>query len=246
MKTDKKIVFVTGSSRGIGRAIALEFAANGYTVITHASRKSPEAVQTLERVKRLSPKSIGVYFDITDLDAVARGCADVLKQFGHIDILVNNAGIVRNVLFTKMSFEDWDIVMKTNVYGAFYVTKQLLPGMIAAGWGRILYLSSISGQRGDFGQTNYSASKAALIGLSKSLSKEVARFCITVNTICPGLVDTDILKDVPAPYMETMIKQIPLGRKAKPEEIASLAVYLASPEAGYITGAVVPVNGGWM
>ena len=246
MKLKSKIVFVTGSSRGIGRAIALGFARKGSIVIIHASRKSPEATQTLARIKRLSPKSDAVYFDITDPNAVACGCAKVISQFGHIDVLVNNAGIVRNVLFTKMSGEDWDIVMKTNVYGAFYVTKQLLPGMIAAGWGRIIFLSSLSGVRGDFGQTNYSASKAALIGLTKSLSKEVARYGITVNAICPGLVDTDILKDVPAPYMETMIKQIPLGRKAKPEEIASLAVYLASPQAGYIMGAAIPINGGWM
>lgn len=246
MKMDKKIVFVTGSSRGIGRAIALAFAREGNIVITHASHESREAVQTLERVKRLSPKSIAVYFDITDSQAVERGCTEILNRFGHVDILVNNAGIVRNVLFTKMSFEDWDIVMKTNVYGAFYVTKAILPAMIIAGWGRILFLSSISGVRGDFGQTNYSASKAALIGLTKSLAKEVARSGITVNAIVPGLVDTEILKDVPAPYMESMVKQIPVGRKARPEEIASLAVYLASSEAGYITGAAIPINGGWI
>lgn len=246
MKGKAKIVFVTGSSRGIGRAMAIAFAREGYTVITHASRASREAVQTLERVKRLSPKSIAVYFDVTDPQAVTEGCASILTRFGHVDVLVNNAGIVRNTLFTKMTFEDWDQVIKTNVYGAFYVTKALLPAMIAGGWGRILFLSSISGERGDFGQTNYSASKAALIGLTKSLSKEVARHGITVNAIAPGLVDTDILKDVPAPYMEAMIKQIPLGRKAKPEEIASLAVYLTSPDAGYITGAAIPVNGGWM
>ncbi|MDP1722127.1 MAG: 3-oxoacyl-ACP reductase family protein [Candidatus Gottesmanbacteria bacterium] len=246
MKTKEKIVFVTGSSRGIGRAIALGFAREGNIVVTHASHPSPESKDVLRQIKRLSPKSNAVYFDITDPNAVARGCAKVISQFGHIDILVNNAGIVRNVLFTKMSGEDWDIVMKTNVYGAFFVTKQLLPGMIASGWGRIIFLSSISGQRGDFGQTNYSASKAALIGFTKSLAKEVARFGITVNAICPGLVDTEILKDVPTSYMETMIKQIPLGRKAQPEEIASLAVYLASPQAGYITGAAIPINGGWM
>ncbi|MEK7544033.1 MAG: 3-oxoacyl-ACP reductase FabG [Patescibacteria group bacterium] len=246
MKSKGKIVFVTGSSRGIGRAIALEFARLGYTVIIHASHASREAVESLTRVKRLSSKSDAVYFDVTDPQAVSKGCAEILKRFGHVDILVNNAGIVRNVLFAKMTTEDWDIVMKTNVYGAFYVTKQVLPSMIAAGWGRILFLSSISGVRGDFGQTNYSASKAALIGLTKSLAKEVARFGITVNAIAPGLVETDILKDVPASYMEAMIKQIPLGRKARPEEIASLAVYLASQDAGYITGAAIPVNGGWM
>lgn len=246
MKMDKKIVFVTGSSRGIGRAIALAFARTGATMITHASHESHEAVQTLGQVKRLSPKSIAVYFNITDPTAVANGCSDIIKHFGHVDILVNNAGIVRNALFTKMTFDDWDIVLKTNVYGAFYVTKALLPAMVASGWGRILFLSSISGVRGDFGQTNYSASKAALIGLTKSLAKEVARSGITVNAIVPGLVDTEILKDVPAPYMESMIKQIPLGRKARPEEIASLAVYLAGEDAGYITGAAIPINGGWI
>ncbi|MBI5620874.1 3-oxoacyl-ACP reductase FabG [Candidatus Gottesmanbacteria bacterium] len=246
MKIREHIVFITGSSRGIGRAIALGFAARGYTVIVHASRQSSEALQALGRVKRLSSKSTAVYFDITDPQAVEQGCADILKRFGSVDILVNNAGIVRNVLFTKMTTEDWDIVMKTNVYGAFYVTKQLLPAMIAVGWGRILFLSSISGVRGDYGQTNYATSKAALIGLTKSLAKEVAKHGITVNAILPGLVDTEILRDVPTAYMEAMIKQIPLGRKAKPEEIASLALYLASTEAGYITGAAIPVNGGWM
>ena len=246
MKEKEKIVFVTGSSRGIGRAVAIAFARQGDILIIHASKKSSEATEALRLVKRLSPKSEAVYFDVTNPQAVAEGCGIILKRFGHIDVLVNNEGIVRNILFTKMTFIDWDIVLKTNVYGAFYVTKQLLPGMIAAGWGRILFLSSISGVRGDFGQTNYSASKAALIGLTKSLAKEVARSGITVNAIVPGLVDTEILKDVPAPYMEAMIKQIPMGRKARPEEIASLAVYLASQDAGYITGAAIPVNGGWM
>ena len=157
----RKIVFVTGSSRGIGRAVAIAFARQGDILIIHASKKSSEATEALRLVKRLSPKSEAVYFDVTNPQAVAEGCGIILKRFGHIDVLVNNAGIVRNILFTKMTFIDWDIVLKTNVYGAFYVTKQLLPGMIAAGWGRILFLSSISGVRGDFGQTNYSASKAA-------------------------------------------------------------------------------------
>lgn len=246
MKQKGKIAFVTGSSRGIGRAIALRFAKEGAVVITHASHESREAIQTLELVKRLSPNSEAVYFDITDPQAVAHGCAHILKRFGRVDILINNAGIVRNVLFTKMSRQDWDIVMKTNVYGAFFVTKELLPAMIAAGWGRILCLSSISGLRGDFGQTNYSASKAALLGLTKSLSREVARYGITVNAIVPGLVDTDMLRDVPVRYMDDMMKEIPLGRKAKPDEIASLAVFLASEEAGYITGTAIHINGGWL
>lgn len=246
MRRKGNIVFVTGSSRGIGRAIALAFANKGATVIMHATRASSTAIQTLRLVKRACPKSIAVYFDITDPQAVAHGCAHILKRFGRVDILVNNAGIVRNVLFTKMRVEDWDIVMKTNVYGAFFVTKELLPAMIAAGWGRILSLSSISGVRGDFGQTNYSASKAALLGLTKSLSREVARYGITVNAIAPGLVDTDILHNVPTHYMDEMIRQIPLGRKAKPDEIASLAVFLASEEAGYITGTAIHINGGWL
>jgi 3-oxoacyl-[acyl-carrier protein] reductase len=218
-----KIALVTGSSRGIGKAIAERLEQDGAVVISHSSKM----------------------FDVADKQSVEKGCKKIVQKYGHVDILVNNAGIVRNSLFTKMTFDDWDRVLKTNLYGPFWVTKMLLPAMTENRWGRVINLSSISGIRGDFGQTNYSASKAGIIGFTKSLAKEVARYNITVNAIVPGLVDTDILNDVPEKYMSTMLSEIPMGRKAKPEEIASLAAFLASDEASYITGSVVHIDGGW-
>lgn len=242
----KKIALITGSTRGIGRAIALEFAHKGYCVLLNGVRKNSESTLLISQIKKLSPQSGIYYFDVSDPSQVHKSIARILKKYKKVDVLVNNAGIVNNVLFKNMSFDNFDRVMKINMYGVFNTTKEVVPLMIKGNWGRIINLSSISAHTGDFGQTNYSASKAAILGFTKSLAKELARYNITVNAINPGLVDTEILKNVPADYKQKMIEKIPLRRMADPQEIANLALFIASKESSYITGTDININGGWL
>lgn len=242
----KKVVLITGSTRGIGKAIAFELIRDGYQVILHGTKESAIAKETLQEIKKISKGATIFYFDVGESQQVAKVCAEILHRYGRVDILVNNAGIVRNKLFSKMDLPDWDAVLKTNLYGPFLVTKQFLPAMIENTWGRIVNMSSISGEIGDFGQTNYSTTKAGIVGFTKSLAKEVARYNITVNAVSPGLVKTDILKDVPKPYMEKLLEKIPLKRVAETKEIAKLVRFLVSDEAVYITGANMHINGGWL
>lgn len=244
---DKKAVFITGSTRGIGKSMALEFAKNGYAVVLNGTNKSDASEKTLAEVKKFAPESQIFYFDVSDPKLVESGCRKILSEFGQIDVLVNNAGIVRDRSLLKLSLEDWDIVIKTDLYGPFYIIKQFLPSMVEKGSGRIINISSIIGQIGNFGQTNYSAAKAGLIGLTKSLAKETARFKVTVNAICPGFTETDMVAGVSDEIMQAkVLPKIALGRLAKPEEIAKLALFLASDDSGYITGECIGINGGWL
>jgi NAD(P)-dependent dehydrogenase (short-subunit alcohol dehydrogenase family) len=219
----KQVALITGSTRGIGAAIAQRFIKEGITVITHGTKD----------------------FDVSVPESVQAGCAKFLQKYGHIDILVNNAGIMRDRSLMKMSFEEWDSVIKTNLYGTFNVTQSLLPNMIKNNFGRIINLSSIVAHKGTFGKTNYAAAKAGIIGFTKSLAQEVAKYHITVNAICPGLIDTAMSRSVPEKYLAAEIAKIPLGRMGKPQEVAAIVTYLASKDSAYLTGQAIDLNGGW-
>lgn len=237
---------VTGSSRGIGETLAFEFAKKGYAVILNCRKKSVASEKLAQDIKKISAGSNIFYFDVADRAEVELGFKKILSEYKNIDILINNAGIVKNKMFAKMDYEDWDSVIKTNLYGVFSVTKQVVPLMIKNNWGRIINISSVSAFIGDFGQTNYSASKAALAGFTKSLAKEMAQYNITVNVVYPSAVETDLVKGIPAKYMENLLKNIPLGRVAKKEEIARLVLFVASEDSSYITGSLINITGGWI
>lgn len=239
-----KTALVTGSSRGIGKAIALRLAKEGYQIILHGFHMSDELKVTEKELKKLGASIMTTCFDITSKAAVELACNSLLKKIDGVDVLVNNAGIVRDKTFIKMSEQEWDEVLKTNLYGPFYVTQQLLPKMKERVYGRIINISSIAAIRGAYGKTNYAASKAGLIGMTKSLALEVAKHNITVNAICPGWIQTEINAVIPDKYKKQSLSQVALGRMGTPSEVASLVAYLASKDSSYITGAVIDINGG--
>lgn len=245
MSDRKKAALVTGSSRGIGKAIAIALAKSGHRVILHASRAS-DALETTEReLKTLGAWALTTIFDVSDKKGVESSCAHILENVGTVDVLVNNAGASNDTLFTKMSYQEFDAVIKTNLYGSFYVTHQFLPKMQERTFGRIINMSSIA-VRGAFGKTNYSAAKAGVIGFTKSLALEVGKYNITVNAVCPGYIDTELSASIPKEYRHQFLKQIALGRIGTPEEVANVVTFLASEQASYISGAVIDVNGGWL
>src|SRR5687767_15759024 len=190
--------------------------------------------------------SFGAYpVDVVDYDDCARICARIQSEVGPIDILVNNAGITRDMTFKKMTKTDWDAVMRTNLDSCFNMTKQVMDGMLERNWGRVINVSSVNGQKGAFGQTNYSAAKAGMHGFTKALAYEVARKGVTVNTISPGYIGTKMVLAIPKDVLDTkIIPQIPMGRLGKPDEVAGLCAYLASDEAAFVTGANIAINGG--
>ena len=241
----QKTALVTGSSRGIGKAIALRLAKDGYKIILHGSRPS-EAFRGVQKdLEKLDSLAMATYFDVSDKNAVIMGCRSILKRVGRVDVLVNNAGIVRDSIFTKMSEKEWDEVIKTNLYGPFYITQQFLAKMIRRKFGRIINISSIA-SRGAFGKANYAAAKAGLLGMTKSLAQEVARYNITVNAVCPGFIETEMSTSIPSKYRKQLLSKISLGRAGTPAEVASLVAYLASSESSYITGTAIDINGGWI
>lgn len=239
-----EIALITGSTRGIGKAIALELASQGATVLLHGSAKSQFAKNTLHEVLKLSPKSKIYYTRIENFYEVSLMTKAIKDDFDHIDILINNAGIVKNNMFLNMNYEEWDSVFKVNVYGTFHITKLLLPLMIKTGKGKIINMSSISGLVGEYGQTNYCASKAAIIGFTKALSKELGKYKITVNAICPAVIDSNAVDNIPKKYRDQLMQKIPLGRAGKKEEVAKLVAFLCSNDADYITGQAISINGG--
>lgn len=241
---DGKIAMVTGSSRGLGKAIAFELASDGATLILHATKKSTEASRTLQKIKAISPKSKLYYADFLSHDEIVVMSRLIQKDFTHIDILINNAGVIKRKVFLKMTDKEWDEVIKVNVNGTYYVTKLLLPSILKCDWGRIINISSICGLIGEYGLTGYCASKAALIGFTKALAKEVAKYNITVNAICPAFTDTGMSNDIEQEFLDQSIQSIPLKRVGKKEEIAKLATFLCSEDAGYITGQAISINGG--
>jgi len=238
-----QVALVTGATRGIGRAIALELARAGATVIGTATTDEG-AAQIAECLAAAGHAGTGIRLDVTDGAAVDGALADIEARFGAIAILVNNAGITRDNLLLRMKDDEWDTVMATNLKPAFRLAKGVLRGMMKARHGRIIQIGSVVGTSGNPGQANYAAAKAALVGFTKSLAQEVGSRNITINCIAPGFIDTDMTKALPEGQRAKLLERIPLGRLGSPEDIAHVVVFLASPRAGYITGATVHVNGG--
>ena len=239
-----KRAFVTGGSRGIGRATALALAAAGADVAVNYQRSGPAAEEVERAAEEFGVRAHAYQGNVAD-DREARGMVDAaIHDLGGIDILVNNAGITRDKSFVKMTFAMWEEVVGVNLSGVFHMTQAVLPGMIEAGWGRVINLSSIVGQTGNFGQANYAVTKGGIIALTMTLAREVARKGITVNAVAPGFIETDMTKDLPEPALEAVKTMTPVGRLGRPEEVAAAIVFLATPQASYITGQVIPVNGG--
>jgi 3-oxoacyl-[acyl-carrier protein] reductase len=238
-----QIAVVTGAGRGIGRAIALAFAREGADVVC-ISRTMANAEKVAGEIKALGRQAWAYGIDVADAAAVDGALKQIQQQPGRVDILVNNAGITRDGLLMRMSEADWDAVLDTNLKGAFLLTRGLARGFIKQRSGRIINIASISGLTGNAGQCNYAASKAALIGFTKSAARELASRGITVNAIAPGFTETDMTADLKEEIRQELVKQIPLGVWGKPEDIAHAAVFLAGETARYITGQVLTVDGG--
>jgi 3-oxoacyl-[acyl-carrier protein] reductase len=237
-----RVAFVTGASRGIGRAVAATLARAGATVV--AAARGEHAAETAEAIVAEGSRARAVGLDLADAGSVDAAVRQALEEFGRIDILVNNAGITRDQLMLRMKREDWDVVIGTNLTGAYLCTQAVLKGMVRQRYGRIVCISSVVGQSGNAGQANYAASKAGLIGFAKSLAREVASRQITVNVVAPGFIDTDMTRVVPEGVRQEWVKSIPAGRLGTPEDVAQAVCFLASEGASYITGHVLAVNGG--
>ncbi len=235
-----QVALVTGASRGIGKAIALNLVAAGATVIgTATSEKGAAAIS-----EYLGSKGKGLALNVTDNDSISALFAQIKADFGDIDILVNNAGITRDNLMMRMKEEEWDDILTTNLTSVFKLSKAVLRAMMKKRTGRIVNIGSVVGSTGNPGQANYCAAKAGLIGFTKALAKEVASRGITVNSVAPGFIDTDMTKELSEEQKNTIFAQIPAGRLGQPEEIAAAVSFLTSKEAAYITGETIHVNGG--
>lgn len=243
-ETLTRCALVTGGSRGIGRAVCLELAKAGFAVAVNYAGNQQAALQTAEACRALGVKAEIFAADVSRPEECARLFEEVLAAFGRVDVLVNNAGITRDNLILRLSEEDFDKVLDTNLKGAFFCCKAAARPMMKQRFGRIINLTSVVGLRGNPGQTNYSASKAGLIGLTKSLAKELASRGITANAVAPGFIDTDMTRAMPESAKAAMNGTIPLGRPGLPEEVARAVAFFASEESGYITGQVLCVDGG--
>jgi len=240
-----RIALVTGGMGGLGEAICMKLAALGDKVVTTYSPGNTKAKEWLDNMKKMGYDFRAYPCDITQWESCAECVAAVTKDVGPIGVLINNAGITRDMTFRKMDKENWDAVIKTNLDSCFNMTKQVCDGMVERGWGRIINISSVNGQKGAFGQVNYSAAKAGMHGFTKALALEVARKGVTVNTISPGYIGTKMVMAIPQDVLDSkIIPQIPMGRLGKPEEVAGLVAYLASDEAAFVTGANIAINGG--
>jgi 3-oxoacyl-[acyl-carrier protein] reductase len=239
-----KVALVTGSSRGIGRAIAIELAKRDITVVINNDKAIEEGKRVVDKILKNGGNAIYIKADVSDPNQVEKMIEKIMNGFGRIDILVNNAGITRDITLKKMSKEVWDEVIDVNLNGVFNCTKAVINHMRERKTGRIINISSITGFTGNIGQTNYAAAKSGIIGFTKALAREVARAGITVNVIAPGFINTDMLKTIPENIKKQLLEQIPMGRFGEPEEVAKVAVFLASEDASFITGAVIHVNGG--
>ena len=241
-----RVALITGGMGGLGEAICIKMAALDYQVVTTYSPGNTKVKDWLATMEQQGFKFRAFPCDVADYDSAQQCVAQIEKELGRpIDVLVNNAGITRDMTFKKMDKTDWDAVMKTNLDSVFNMTKPVCDGMTERGWGRVINISSVNGQKGAFGQTNYSAAKAGMHGFTKALALEVARKGVTVNTISPGYIGTKMVMAIPQEVLESkIIPQIPMARLGKPEEVAGLVAYLASDEAAFLTGANIAINGG--
>jgi acetoacetyl-CoA reductase len=245
MANTKRVALVTGGMGGLGEAICIKLAALGDTVVTTYSPSNTKAREWLQTMRSQGLDFYAYACDVTDWESCQACVRKVTAEIGPVDVLVNNAGITRDMTFKRMDKINWDAVMHANLDSCFNMAKQVCDGMVQRGWGRVINISSVNGQKGASGQTNYSAAKAGMHGFTKALALEVARKGVTVNTISPGYIGTKMVTAIPKEVLDSkIIPQIPLGRLGKPEEVAGLVAYLASEEAAFVTGANIAINGG--
>ena len=245
MNEKQRVALVTGGMGGLGEAICVKLAALGFTVVTTYSPANDRVERWARKMRGLGHEFRAFPCDVSDWQSCVECVQKVGSQIGPVDVLVNNAGVTRDMTFRKMDRSDWDAVMHTNLDSCFNMTKQVCDGMVDRGWGRVINISSVNGQKGAFGQTNYSAAKAGMHGFTKALAHEVARKGVTVNTLSPGYIGTQMVMAIPKEVLDgKIIPLIPMGRLGKPEEVAGLVAYLASDEAAFVTGANIAINGG--
>jgi len=234
-----RVAMVTGGTRGIGKTISAALQQAGFTVVANYAGN-------IEKAQAFTAETgIPAYrWDVGDHEQTLAGCAQVEAEIGPIDIVINNAGITRDGVLHKMSFDDWNEVMRINLGGCFNMAKATFPGMRERGWGRIVNIGSVNGQAGQYGQVNYAAAKSGIHGFTKALAQEGAKFGVTVNAIAPGYIDTDMVAAVPGPVLEKILARIPVGRLGHAEEIARGVTFLCSDDAGFVTGSTMSINGG--
>ena len=240
----KRIAYVTGGMGGIGTPICMRLSRDGYTVVAGCGPNSSRKDKWLAEMRAGGFDVHASEGNVSDWDSTRLAFDKVKADIGQVDVLVNNAGITRDGQFRKMSKDDWDAVINTNLNSLFNVTKQVIDGMVERGWGRIINISSVNGQKGQFGQTNYSTAKAGLHGFTMALAQEVATKGVTVNTVSPGYVGTDMVRAIRPDVLEKIVAGIPVKRLGEPEEIASIVAWIASDEGGYATGSDFSLNGG--
>ena len=240
----QRVVFVSGGMGGIGSAICRRLAEAGHTIVAGCLPGYEKKDEWLGTMRSKGWRVHAAEGDVADYDSCASMFYNIRSVVGNVDILVNNAGITRDSIFKRMTERDWSMVINTNLNSVFNVTRQVIDGMVERGWGRIVNISSVNAIKGQFGQTNYSAAKAGMAGFAKALAQEVVKKGVTVNTVSPGYVETDMVMAIRSEIRQQIIDSIPMGRLAKPEEIAAVVAFLTSEEAGYITGANISVNGG--
>ena len=246
MNENAKVALITGATRGIGKQIALELASQGYNIALNYRKQNEELEALKKEIESQNVKCLTVYGDVSNYEDVEKFIKEIIKEFGKIDVLVNNAGITKDMLLMRMKKEDFEQVIDTNLVGTFNVTKNVVPYMMKARSGRIINISSVVGISGNAGQTNYSASKAGIIGFTKSLAKEIASRNILVNSVAPGFIETnmtDVLKD---DVKQEIAKNIPLKRMGTAQDVANVVKFLASDDSSYITGQVINVDGGML
>jgi 3-oxoacyl-[acyl-carrier protein] reductase len=244
MKLKGRTALVTGGSRGIGRAVAIALADEGADVAINYVSSETAARDVAEHIKKMGRRAILAQADVSDYPDTFRMAQDVLREFGHLDVLVNNAGINSDKTFTKMDHASWRKVLGTNLDGVFNCTKVFIDQMLRQGYGRVVNMTSVIGQIGNFGQANYAASKAGVAAFTKSLAKELAGKGITVNAVAPGFIETEMVTGIPDKVKERLLAQIPLHRFGTAEEVARAVVYIVSSDGDYITGAELSINGG--